>query len=221
MRGRCPDDAKTAARRNERPFHKFKQRTPSYARSAPEEASATAARATRPHLADRLVVQEQRDVRRQLPNLLGGEELLRRGTVDRHLIQRLVLRRAHARVGFVEVVLLGQAGEILRDGRPDRVDDLAVRLVQDGDAVGDVVAQLQRILLPQHLLERIRIAANVLLLELLLARLVALAAAAAAQAQEQILAFAFRSNVDAHVERELHRREIERARLTVGAEAWI
>ena len=52
-------------------------------------------------------------------------------------------------------------------------------------------------------------------------QLVALAAAAGAQAQEQILPLALRSDVEADVERELHRRQVERARLAVRAEARV
>ena len=55
----------------------------------------------------------------------------------------------------------------------------------------------------------------------LLAQLVAPAAPAGAQAQEEILAFALGADVEPHVERELHRREIERARLSVRAEARV
>ena len=113
-----------------------------------------------------LVVEEERDERRQLSNLLIGEQLLGRRAVDRHLVERLVLGVAHAVVRGVEVVVVGQRGEIGRHRAPDRVDDLAVRLVQDRDAVRDLVAQSERILLPQHLLEWIRVRPLELLLDL-------------------------------------------------------
>src|SRR5262249_28346563 len=113
----------------------------SYEYSSTEEPTPPTTRPPRPDIPQRLIIQEQRNERRQFPNLLIGEQMLRRWTVDRHQIDRPVLRRANPVVRLIEIVLLRQRREILRHRRPERIDRSAVRLVEDRDAVGNVVAQ--------------------------------------------------------------------------------
>src|SRR6185437_3817413 len=114
------------------PFSSYAGSTPF--RSSAKESAPPAAGAAGSDLPDRLVVEEERDERRQLSNLLIGQQLLRRRTVDRHLVERLILGGAHPIVRLVEVVLVGQRREVFGDRRPDGVDDLAVGLVEDRDA---------------------------------------------------------------------------------------
>src|SRR6478672_7105830 len=100
----------------------------------PEEPTTATASATRANVSERLIVEEQRDEWGKLSHLLRGQQRLRRGAEDRHLIDGLVLRGAHTLVRFIDIVLFRQRREILGDRRPDRIDRLAVRLVQDRDA---------------------------------------------------------------------------------------
>ena len=191
-------------------------------KSAAEEPAAAAARAARTNVAHRLVVEEQRDERRQLSNLLGGQQRAsppdRRSPSGRATCSPPCARGRTPRRGRTcPAAPRDTSRPASRSSRsPCRTSCSRIAMLSATSSLSPSESCLA-----QHLLERIRIAADVLLLDLLLAHLVALAAAARAQAQEEILTLALRADVDAHVERELHRREVERARLTVRAEARV
>src|SRR5262245_52278316 len=74
--------------------------------SSSEQPTAPTTCPTRTDLTQRLVVQEQRDERRQLPNLLRRQQRLRSRSEDSHLIERFVLGGTHTVVRLVDVVFV-------------------------------------------------------------------------------------------------------------------
>ena len=114
-------------------------------KSPAEETTASTTRAAGANLTNSLVVEIERDERRELSNLLGGQQRLGRWTEDRHLIEHPILGVANPSERLTEVVLVGPRCEIFRYRGPDRIDLLRIVLIQDRDAVRDVVAEVERI----------------------------------------------------------------------------